>query len=195
MRTRRLSTKICRFRWSKRCQWSSEALALQRWARGKEHRKLWSSRRELMSWSVRWGLSCTVSGMLGLLPASGLYKRVDISINRRRIEEWLALSSNERKLTTPCKDHETPASASSRGFRLWITRTVLSPTSKRPSHIVCSLSASPQQRRSQTACQPRPHTLRSPCIFLNPSKRRQKSPCLGQPEGRDRGKPCWRTCM
>ena len=93
-----------------------------------------------MSWSIRWGLYCTVSGMLGFLLASGLYKRVDISINRCTIEKWLALSSNERKLTTPCVDHETPAPASSRGFRFWITRTVLSPTSKRPSHIVCSLS-------------------------------------------------------
>jgi hypothetical protein len=41
----------------------------------------------------------------------------------RRIEKRLALSSNERKLTTPCKDHETPAPASSRGFRFWHLET------------------------------------------------------------------------
>lgn len=48
----------------------------------------------------------------------------------RRIEKRLALSSNERKLTTPCKDHETPAPASSRGFRFWKRIKTFPPASK-----------------------------------------------------------------
>lgn len=50
----------------------------------------------------------------------------------RRIEKRLALSSNERKLTTPCKDHETPAPASSRGFRFWNISTHFTPSYTSP---------------------------------------------------------------